>query len=80
MLEGGLPLAEALRWLPGKTAQQALELAISLEVNAYDRYQIMSRDAVDQEGRVVFGRLAREEKVHLGLLSDELDSWLAHHK
>lgn len=80
ILEGGLPLAEALRWLPGKTAQQALELAISLEVNACDRYQIMSRDAVDQEGRQAFEYLAREEKVHLGLLSDELDRWLEHHR
>ncbi len=79
MLEGGLSLAEALRWLPGKTAQQALELAISLEVNAYDRYQIMSREAVDLEGQTAFGKLADEEKVHLGLLSDELDRWLEHH-
>jgi rhodanese-related sulfurtransferase/rubrerythrin len=80
MLEGGLPLAEALRWLPGKTAQQALELAISLEVNAYDRYQIMSRNAADQEGRQAFERLACEEKTHLGLLCDELDRWLEHNK
>ncbi|OEU52078.1 MAG: hypothetical protein BA871_01060 [Desulfuromonadales bacterium C00003096] len=80
MLEGGLTLAEALAWLPGKTAQQALELAISLEVNAYDRYQIMSRDAADQEGRQAFERLAREEKTHLVRLSDELDRWLEHHK
>lgn len=80
MLEGGLPLAEALRWLPGKTAQQALELAISLEVNAYDRYQIMSRKASDLEGQSAFGKLALEEKAHLGLLSDELDRWLEHHQ
>lgn len=80
MLEGGLSLAEALRWLPGKTAQQALELAISLEVNAYDRYQIMSREAMDLEGQSAFGRLAGEEKNHLGLLSDELDRWLERHK
>ncbi len=80
MLEGGLPLAEALRWLPGKTAQQALELAMALEVNAYDRYQVMSRDAVDQEGRQAFEHLAREEKNHLGLLSDELDRWLENHQ
>lgn len=80
MLEGGLPLAEALRWLPGKTAQQALELAISLEVNAYDRYRIMSLAAADQEARQAFKRLAGEEKSHLVLLSDELDRWLQHHK
>ena len=76
VLEGGLKLSEALRWLPGKTASQALELAISLEVNAYDRYRIMSRDAADEEGRTAFERLAREEKGHLVLLSDELDRWL----
>lgn len=80
MLEGGLPLAEALHWLPGKTAQQALELAISLEVNAYDRYQIMSREAADPEGRSAFAQLAREEKVHLDLLSDELDRWVDPHQ
>lgn len=77
VLEGGLPLKDALRWLPGKSPRQALELAIGLEANAYDRYRIMSRDAADQEGRTAFERLAREEKSHLALLSDELDRWLA---
>lgn len=76
MLEGGLPLAEVLRWLPGKTVLQVLELAISLEANAYDRYQIMSREAADSEGRQAFANLAREEKTHLLRLSDELDRYL----
>jgi len=77
MLEGGLSLANALQWLAGKSAERALELALSLEINAYDRYLIMSRDAADDESRDGFAHLAREEKAHLGLISDQLDRWLA---
>lgn len=80
MLEGGVSLADALHWLAGKSAEQALQLALGLEINAYDRYLIMSRDAADEESRYGFARLAREEKAHLGLISDELDRWLAHHQ
>ncbi len=76
MLEGGLSLVEVLDWLPGKTVLQVLELAISLEANAYDRYQIMSREAADPQGRQAFANLAREEKAHLFRLSDELDRHL----
>jgi rhodanese-related sulfurtransferase/rubrerythrin len=80
MLEGGVSLADALQWLSGKSPEQALQLAMSLEINAYDRYQIMSRDAVDDESRDGFAKLAREEKAHLGLISDELDRRLAKKK
>jgi rubrerythrin len=69
-------LADALHWLSGKSPEQALQLAMGLEVNAYDRYRIMSRDAADDESRDGFAKLAREEKAHLGLISDELDRWL----
>ena len=76
MLEGGVSLADALQGLAGKSAEQALQLAMGLEINAYDRYRIMSRDAIDDESRDGFAKLAREEKAHLGLISDELDRWL----
>jgi rhodanese-related sulfurtransferase/rubrerythrin len=77
MLEGGVSLAAALQWLAGKSPEQALQLAMGLEVNAYDRYLVMSRNAADAESRDGFAKLAREEKAHLGLISDELDLWLA---
>lgn len=80
MLEGGVSLTDALNWLHGKSSEHALQLAMSLEINAYDRYLRMSREAADAEARPVFNRLAREEKAHLGLISDELDRWLAQKK
>ncbi len=76
MLEGGVSLADALQWLAGKSAEQALQLAMGLEINAYDRYRIMSREAIDDQSRDGFAQLAREEKAHLVLISDELDRWL----
>jgi rhodanese-related sulfurtransferase/rubrerythrin len=76
ILEGGLPLARALQWVQGRDYGQVLQLAIGLETNAYDRYLLMRREAADEQSRIIFNRLAEEEKIHLRLLSDHLDDWL----
>jgi len=48
-------------------------LAMGLETNAWDRYLLMQRAADSAPSREAFGRLAEEEKRHLGLLGAELD-------
>ncbi|MEZ4600063.1 MAG: rhodanese-like domain-containing protein [Syntrophotaleaceae bacterium] len=73
MLEGGVPLTEALQWVEGKSLHQVLQLAVALEANAYDRYLLMRREAGDEQSRSIFNHLAEEEKIHLQLLSDRLD-------
>lgn len=73
VLEGGITLQQALDWVQGKDLRRILELAMGLETNAWDRYLLMQRAAESAPSREAFGRLAEEEKRHLGLLGAELD-------
>ena len=76
ILEGGLPLTQALEWVKNRDYGQVLELAIGLETNAYDRYLLLAQEVVNEQSKVIFNYLAEEEKTHLNLLSDHLDHWL----
>ncbi len=71
-MEGGVPVAAALAWLEGKDLAVVLELAMGLEINAYDLYIKMER-RVDAELRWIFAGLAREEQRHLERLAGLLD-------
>ena len=71
-MEGGTPVREALAWLEGRELTDVLDLAMGLEINAYDLYIKMAR-RVDEESRPIFAGLAREEQQHLERLGQLLD-------
>jgi rubrerythrin len=73
ILEGGIPLGEALPWVRGKTLREILELSIAMEANALDRYIKMGRAVKDERSRKVFLALAGEERAHLTRMASTLD-------
>ncbi|MFP5257776.1 MAG: ferritin-like domain-containing protein, partial [Acidobacteriota bacterium] len=66
-LEGGLPAAAFLEQLGGEpaSAQEALELAASVEAQALDLYSRMAERAKDPEAKALYATLTQEEKSHL---------------
>ena len=72
-LEGGMALNQALEWAEGKGLGEALELSISLEVNAIDLYIKMERKVEEREAKKVFQVLSNQERKHLKRLSDFLE-------
>mgnify|MGYP000541343773 CR=1 FL=1 len=50
-----------------------LQLAISLEVQAYDLYSRMAQKSNDESSKALFLKIVNEEKGHIALLSKELD-------
>jgi rubrerythrin len=68
-MEGGLSLAQALAWSQEKSLAEILELAMTLELNAYDRYLAFRREAEDVDVRRVFEVISDEEKRHLERLT-----------
>ena len=72
-MEGGVVVKDALDWVKGKGIQDSLELAMAMEINAYDLYIKMSRTIEDEKARQVFKKLSEEEQVHLKKLADLLD-------
>ena len=73
VMEGGIPVKEALAWAKDKGVSESLELAIAMEVNAYDLYIKMSRTIEDKQAQQIFKRLSIEEQVHLKKLAGLLD-------
>lgn len=73
VMEGNVPVKEALAWVRGSDVGESLELAMAMEVNALDLYIKMSRAIDDPKARRIFGRLAEEEQAHLEKLADLLD-------
>jgi rubrerythrin len=74
IMEGGMPVSEALKWVKGRNAEAIFELALALETNAYDLYIKMGRQVKDARSRQVFDQLSKEEKKHLELLAELFDS------
>lgn len=68
IMEGGMRVSEALKWVKGKNSEAIFELAMALETNAYDLYIKMSR-MKDDRSREVFDQLSKEEKKHLEMLA-----------
>jgi rubrerythrin len=73
VMEGGVPVKEALEWAKDKGVSESLELAMAMEVNAFDLYIKMSRAIEDEKARQIFEKLSEEEQVHLEKLADLLD-------
>jgi rubrerythrin len=64
---------DGLNWIKDKGVTESLELAISLEANAYDLYVKMSRKIKDDQAGQIFEKLAEEEQMHLERLAELLD-------
>lgn len=73
VMEGGMPVGEALQWAKGKRTIDILELCLSLETNSYDLYLKMGRQMKDRRSAQVFNLLSGEEKQHLERLSSLLE-------
>lgn len=69
VMEGAIEVATALAWAKGRTVEEILELAMSLELNAYDLYLKMSRVVENEKAAAIFLSLAGEEHLHLRQLS-----------
>ena len=74
LMEGGIPVKEGLDWIKDKGVSESLELAMAMEVNAYDLYVKMSRAIEDKQAQQIFEKLAEEEQVHLEKLAELLDT------
>jgi sulfur-carrier protein adenylyltransferase/sulfurtransferase len=72
VMEGGVPLDEALKWAQGKEAAGVLEFALSAEVNSYDLYLKMRRRVAGKDPGKLFDLLSREEKGHIERLASVL--------
>jgi sulfur-carrier protein adenylyltransferase/sulfurtransferase len=70
-LEGGRPGEDFLAQLGGQpdSAQEALELASSVEAQALDLYARLSARAEDPESATLFATLSQEEKAHLRIVA-----------
>ena len=64
-MEGGMRVSEALEWCRARDMHSILELAVSLETNAYDLYIKMGRRVENSHAKRVFDVLSGEEKQHL---------------
>ncbi len=73
VMEGGVPVSDALAWAGGREAAEVLDLALSLEMSSYDLYIKMGRIAPDGKPKEVFRHLVAEERQHLERMADLLD-------
>ena len=71
-MEGGVSLTKVLEWADGKQAIDVIELAVAMEVNAYDLYLKVGQSLEVQESKAILLSLAQEEKVHLDRLNEAL--------
>lgn len=74
IMEGGMKVTEALSWSENKKVRDILDLAMSLEINAYDLYILLVKRMGDDNSKKVFHVLAEEEKQHLDRLSKVLEN------
>ena len=73
VMEGGVAVKDALEWVKDQGVSESLELAMGMEVNAYDLYIKMSRAIEDKQAQQIFEQLSEEEQVHLERLAGLLD-------
>jgi rhodanese-related sulfurtransferase/rubrerythrin len=71
-MEGGVSLTKVLAWADGKQAIDVIELAVAMEVNAYDLYLKVGQGLEQQESKAILLRLAQEEKGHIDRLNEAL--------
>ncbi len=76
IMEGGIPVSEALSWSRGKPSVEILEFMIAQEANSLDLYIKMGRAAKQSKAKEMFGTLSREEKEHLDRLTEQFNTML----
>lgn len=80
VLEGGQSMAELAPWVEDvkKTpdCMPVAELALEIEMSAYDLYRSMAHAQAGTEAEPVFLDLAEQEKGHLRLILKRMDSFL----
>ncbi len=74
LLEGGMPLTEALTLLAQGSDTDHLILALGIEANALDRYLHLRRELNDENACRLFEVLSDEELRHLKQLASTLDT------
>ena len=74
-LEGGFNRQQILDHFGSRTGnlKEIIELGMMLETQAYDLYSRLARQTEDEESKLLFDYLAKEEKLHLHFLSNEYD-------
>jgi len=75
--EGGLSISEWLEWAKDKEARRIVELCVTMEANAYDRYLYMNKITEDEHVKAVFAALSSHEKRHLETLTEYFEKLLA---
>ncbi len=75
-MEGGFTLVEAFDWVRGRPMTAILELAMTVETNAFDRYLFLQRKLPNEHARRAFEILADEERRHLKRLAAVLDHFV----
>jgi rubrerythrin len=73
VMEGGMRLRDALRWVEGKDPERVLEISMSIETNSYDLYLKMHQRMRKENAKEVFLLLAHEEKQHLAKLAVSME-------
>ncbi len=76
VLEGGVPLAEAVSRIQAVTARKCLtilEFALDIEYQAYDLYRSMAETALGSDAREAFYAIAQAEKAHMKQLARAVD-------
>lgn len=78
LLEGGVKPEKLLATARSSLTSRAdiLELAMMIELQAFDLYRRLAQKTVEVRTKELFLQLAEEEKTHLGFLSGELDKVL----
>jgi rhodanese-related sulfurtransferase/rubrerythrin len=73
IMEGGVDLDRLLDWITDRPIGDILEVTMSIEANAHDRYLKLSRTLSDPALHQVFLNLAEREKAHLDELTRLFD-------
>jgi rhodanese-related sulfurtransferase/rubrerythrin len=76
LLEGGMKLPEALAWARDKSVNDLFDLAMAIEVNAYDHYLALQKGVDDENVKRLFELLADEEGRHVRRLAQAIDTLL----
>ncbi len=73
-MEGGSLLGEALDWASQNSTARIIDFAMALELNAYDHYLYLHRNAADPDSQRLFEVMAEEERNHLKALGKSMES------
>lgn len=69
-MEGGAEVKKAWAWAQGKSPEEIVEYALSLEIHSYDLHLKMEQRIKDPRAKRMFAAIADEEKAHLNRLQE----------